>query len=190
MNTIIKMLSNMKKKLRHEIVESIREIIFGLEDSLVSTLGAITGIAVGAQSTYIVILSGLVLIAAEGMSMAAGSYLSSKSAEDAQAVFHKTKGIREHTHPIRSAFVMGAFYFSGGFIPLAPYFFLSVDDALAPSILITAIALFGVGVWAAYFTKRSKLKSGFEMAGVSLAAALVGYLIGRAVATYFGVDVL
>ena len=38
--------------------------------------------------------------------------------------------------------------------------------------------------------KQAKIKSGMEMAGVSLAAALVGYLIGRAVASYFGVDVL
>jgi vacuolar iron transporter family protein len=186
-----KMQNNMSKKsFRHEIVESIREIIFGLEDSLVSTLGAITGIAVGAHSTYIVILSGLVLIAAEGMSMAAGSYLSSKSAEQAEDVFHKRKRGREKARPVRAAVVMGLFYFVGGFIPLAPYFYLSVDDALAPSVIFTALALFALGVWASHYTKRSKIKSGMEMAGVSLAAALVGYLIGRAVASYFGVDVL
>lgn len=60
----------------------MREIVFGLEDSLVSTLGAVTGIAAGTGSRYVVILSGLVLIVVEGLSMAAGSYLSSKSARE------------------------------------------------------------------------------------------------------------
>jgi len=178
-----------KMTFQHEIVESMREIVFGLEDSLVSTLGAITGIAVGAGSTYIVILSGLVLVAAEGMSMAAGSYLSSKSAVDAEVAFHG-KTSNERTHPIRAAVVMGVFYFIGGAVPLAPYFFLEVHSAMIPSVILTAISLFLLGVWAAQFTKRSMWKSGFEMTSVSLAAALVGYIIGRAVASYFGVDVL
>ncbi len=56
-----------------------REMIFGLDDGVVSTLGAITGIAIGTGSAYIVILSGLVIIAVETLSMAAGTYLSSKS---------------------------------------------------------------------------------------------------------------
>jgi len=53
--------------------------VFGVEDSLVSTLGVLTGVAAGTQSTYVVVLSGVVLIFAEGLSMAAGSYLSSKA---------------------------------------------------------------------------------------------------------------
>ncbi len=53
--------------------------MFGVEDSLVSTLGALTGIAAGTQSTYVVVLAGVVLIFAEAVSMTAGSYLSSKA---------------------------------------------------------------------------------------------------------------
>lgn len=59
-----------------------REIVFGLEDSLVSTLGATAGVAVGSGDRYVVILAGLVLVAVEAVSMAAGSYLSTKSAEE------------------------------------------------------------------------------------------------------------
>jgi len=179
-----------KRTLRHEIVDSIREIIFGLEDSLVSTLGAITGIAVGAGSQYIVILSGLVLIAAEGMSMAAGSYLSSKSAAQAEEAFHHNGPAEEAIKPVRAAAVMGVFYFLGGFVPLFPYFMFDVRTAIVPSVVATALVLFLVGVWAATYTKRSKIRSGLEMMFVSLAAAGVGYLIGRAVATFFGVEVV
>lgn len=180
----------MKLKLnRKEIVNNMREIVFGLEDSLVSTLGAITGIAAGAEQTYIVILAGLTLIAVEASSMAAGSYLSSKSYAEAQASQNgKDKCRHVFVHPIQAAVVMGFFYFVGGFVPLAPYFFLPVKDSYLPSIAMTVVVLYLVGVWSAKYTKRSKVKSGLEMAGISLAAAMIGYLIGRLVSYYFGVD--
>ncbi|MBI4256975.1 VIT1/CCC1 transporter family protein [Candidatus Uhrbacteria bacterium] len=182
-----------EKTLQHEIVDSMREIVFGLEDSLVSTMGAITGIAVGTGSTYVVILSGFVILFAEAMSMSAGSYLSTKHAREAEILFHERKGLEIHeeaSHPIRAAMVMGVFYLLGGIIPLVPYFLLPVDRAIVPAIIITACMLFFVGVWAASFTKTSKLQSGIEMTVVSLAAAGIGYAVGRLVASSFGAEVL
>lgn len=61
------------------LFDSIREVVFGLEDGLVSTMGAVAGIAAGTESAHIVVLSGLVIVAVEALSMAAGSYLSNKS---------------------------------------------------------------------------------------------------------------
>lgn len=61
---------------------NIREIVFGLEDSLVSTLGTVSGIAVGSGEVEIVLLAGMVLVVVEAVSMAAGSYLSSKSSAE------------------------------------------------------------------------------------------------------------
>lgn len=180
------------KNLKQEIVGSIREIIFGLEDSLVSTLGALIGIAAGAQSTYIVILSGFVLLAAESTSMAAGSYLSSKSAIEADAQLRRENGdkvVKESRH-IRAAVVMGVSYVLGGLVPLSPFFFFEVNTAIMPSVVLTVFCLFLVGLWASKYTKRPRLRSGFEMAGISLAAALIGYLIGRVVADVFAAGVL
>lgn len=61
--------------LRHKI----RDIVFGFEDGLNSTLGALTGIAAGTGSQQIVVISGFVIVAVESISMAAGTYLSAKS---------------------------------------------------------------------------------------------------------------
>lgn len=58
---------------------AIREAVFGAEDGLVSTFGALTGIAVGTESGPVVVISGFVIVAVESLSMAAGAYLSSKS---------------------------------------------------------------------------------------------------------------
>lgn len=61
------------------LLSAIRELVFGLEDGLVSTMGAVAGVAAGTGDARVVVLSGLVLIAVEALSMAAGSYLSNKS---------------------------------------------------------------------------------------------------------------
>ncbi|MFA6307715.1 MAG: VIT1/CCC1 transporter family protein [Patescibacteria group bacterium] len=62
-----------------KVADSIREIVFGMEDGMVSTLGTITGIAVGSQNHFVVILAGLVIISVESISMGIGVYISNLS---------------------------------------------------------------------------------------------------------------
>lgn len=57
----------------------LRDAVFGVQDGLVSTLGALIGIAEGTRSRTAVIISGIVIVVVESLSMAAGSYLSLKS---------------------------------------------------------------------------------------------------------------
>lgn len=75
------MLGGVWGKLR----ENVRDVVFGLEDSLVSTLGTVTGVAVASNSPFYVVLTGVILVCVEAISMAAGSYLSSKSAKELYA---------------------------------------------------------------------------------------------------------
>lgn len=65
-----------------KISESIREIVFGAEDGMVSTLGALIGIAIGTSNQFTVILAGLVIVAVESTGMSVGSFLSNKSAKE------------------------------------------------------------------------------------------------------------
>lgn len=75
--------ARMQRRRRRDFLGgAMREIVFGLEDSLVSTLGAVTGVAVGSGDRYVIVLSGLVLVAVEAISMSAGSFLSTQSAEE------------------------------------------------------------------------------------------------------------
>jgi len=81
-----------KKFLHHQIgkgsgftakfIGSFKQVVFGLEDGVVSTLGALTGIAGGVQNSHVVILSGFVIIFVESLSMAAGTFLSEKSDQE------------------------------------------------------------------------------------------------------------
>ncbi len=233
----------MKGGLKNRVGFFIREIVFGFEDSLVSTLGVVTGVAAGTQSQFVVVLTGVVLIFVEGLSMAAGSYLSSKSArevfedrkrqdgsrmlqerisdnESLEQALKRKKFSKDQVSriadvltqerklwikevqrceyrfapavsgsPVASGVVMGAFYLIGGIFPLLPYFFLPVLEAIVPSIIITGLVLFGLGFAKGKVVGGHPLKSGFEMTLISLTAALLGYLIGRLVATYFGIDI-
>lgn len=82
---MLKIKENRKDFLHHnnsKIVTAIREIVFGLEDGMVSTLGAVTGVAAGSQDHGIVLLAGFVIISVESISMGIGSYLSNKSEAD------------------------------------------------------------------------------------------------------------
>jgi len=62
-----------------QIVEKIQEIVFGMQDGMVSTLGAITGIAIGSGQKFIILLAGIAIISVESVSMGIGSYTSSRS---------------------------------------------------------------------------------------------------------------
>lgn len=61
------------------IRDRLRDAVFGTQDGLISTMGALVGIAVGTQSAKAVVIAGLAIVGVESLSMAAGSYLSSKS---------------------------------------------------------------------------------------------------------------
>jgi len=65
--------------INEKIIRYMRQLIFGLEDSLVSTFGAITGVAAGSGDSFVVILTGMVIIFVESLSMGVGAYLSAKS---------------------------------------------------------------------------------------------------------------
>jgi len=57
----------------------LREIVFGMEDGMVSTLGAVTGIATATGNHFTTVLAGFVVIAVESISMGVGSYISNKT---------------------------------------------------------------------------------------------------------------
>ena len=59
----------------------IRNFVFGVEDSLVSTVGLLSGVAIAGVEQKYIFITGLILIFVEAFSMAVGSFLSEESAE-------------------------------------------------------------------------------------------------------------
>jgi len=70
---------------KKELIESrarIRELVFGIQDGLMSTVGLLTGVQGATESTAVVIITGLTAMFSGAISMAAGSYLSSSAEKD------------------------------------------------------------------------------------------------------------
>lgn len=63
----------------HQGGSSIRDLIFGVNDGLLSTFSLVTGVAGGTVNNGIILLSGLAGAIAGAISMAAGAYISTKS---------------------------------------------------------------------------------------------------------------
>lgn len=90
-------MNNIIQNNKIRFIQSLRDVVFGLEDGMVSTLGAITGIAIGSQSRFSVVLAGLVIISVESISMGIGSYVSNKSERD-----YDIRKLREQKLDIRN----------------------------------------------------------------------------------------
>jgi VIT1/CCC1 family predicted Fe2+/Mn2+ transporter len=67
----------------------------------------------------------------------------------------------------------------GAIIPVAPYIFFSGMTALTISIVLSGLALFGIGAAITLFTGRTVLYSGSRMVIFGLVAAAITYGIGR-----------
>jgi VIT1/CCC1 family predicted Fe2+/Mn2+ transporter len=59
--------------------ESIRNVIYGVNDGLTATLGVLAGVGGASADSRVVLIGGLSAMVASGVSMAGGAYLASKS---------------------------------------------------------------------------------------------------------------
>src|SRR6266480_3412643 len=85
--------------------------------------------------------------------------------------------------PRASAFLVGTATVVGHFIPLSPFFFVGSDVLLGAvlAILLSGVALFGIGWYEAKITVGSWWREGLEMLVIGLAGGVAGYVIGRLV---------
>ena len=76
----------------------IRDIVFGMEDGLVSNLGIVFAVWSAGSSKTIILLAGLASLFAGAFSMSAGSYLSSKSQREVyESEVEDIKSFIKHT---------------------------------------------------------------------------------------------
>ncbi len=69
-------LGDKKRELERKI--RARELVFGIQDGLLSTVGLLSGVSAATHSRAIVIVTGVAAGVTGGVSMAAGSYLAAQ----------------------------------------------------------------------------------------------------------------
>lgn len=151
----------------------LRNFIFGVEDSLVSTSGLISGVAAAGITRSEIFTTGVVLIFVEAFSMGVGSFLSEGIADD----YMKQK--KMSTKSIIGGIIMMISYFIAGIVPLFPYVFFEVKQAFVISIVGSLIALFLLGSLSAKYFRVKILKHGFRMLLIGGFAILIGIIVGR-----------
>lgn len=67
----------------------------------------------------------------------------------------------------------------GAIIPLLPYFFVGGTPAVAASVVLSGLALFGIGAAITLVTGSSWLRSGLRQLAFGIVAAALTYVVGR-----------
>lgn len=151
-----------------------RNFVFGVEDSLVSTVGLLSGISIAGVNNQTIITTGLVLIFVEAISMGAGSFLSESSVE----IYENQKdGLTDRSYI--DALIMFVSYIIFGFIPLLPYMIFPQTDAFWISIGLSIFILSLFGAIGARVSGTSMWKSVARMVIVGGVAITVGAVVGR-----------
>lgn len=153
-----------------------RNFVFGVEDSLVSTVGLLSGVATAGVETKTIFLTGLILIFVEAFSMGAGSFLSESSTED----FIEKKEMPARKS-IPAAAIMFFSYLVSGFIPLFPYLIFRTPTAVLFSIGLSLVFLFILGLVGAEISKTRRVKSALRMALIGGLAIGAGAFLGKVV---------
>ena len=156
----------MRKKIDSDY---LRNILFGAEDSLVSTVGVLFGLSSSHEFTSrLLIITGMTLIAVEAISMGVGSYL-------AETEVHEIEPKKEHKDStILDGVIMFFSYLFFGFITLFPYIIFPINYAGYISITTTLGFLFLVG-----YAPTNKIRDGLRMFLVAGFAILIGFLIAN-----------
>jgi len=154
----------------------LRNFVFGIEDSLVSTLGVVSGIAIVDVESSIILLTGVVLVFVEAFSMGVGSFLSEESVQELRTRKHAPL-----TASVAGAVVMFVSYVAAGALVLIPYVILVPARALPWSVALSLFALFLLGAFSARLARVSLFSHGLRMMVVGGVAIALGMFVARTV---------
>lgn len=151
----------------------VRNFVFGVEDSLVSTVGLVSGIAFAGVPRSVIVITGIILILVEAFSMGVGSLFSENSAEEFEA---------QHDVPLQKSLggslVMFVSYFLSGMFVILPYVFLPSKNALILSVMLALVSLFVLGSVSAKYSNSSVMNRGIQMVLIGGVAILIGAVAG------------
>lgn len=162
---------NLMRHLKRIAPDYIHSIFFGIEDSLVSTTGALAGIAISSGSKELILATALVIIAVESTSMGASEFLSEETEED-------IKKEKMPANPKISGLLVFLSYIIAGIIPLFPYLILPHIQAIPVSIVSALIGMILLGIAKGKLSKKSPFRSALEVLIIGGIAAGIGIAVG------------
>lgn len=168
--------------LRHYI----RDIVYAANDGLVTTFAVVAGVRGAGLTALAVLALGFANLAADGLAMGIGNYLGIKS-ERAVELGDGYEEWHESLHAVQHGCVTWIAFITAGLLPLVPFLCGADVRAGAPvSVLVTGLALFGVGAARSVVTLQPAWRGGLEMLVVGCLAGVAAYGAGWAVESALG----
>jgi len=142
----------------------VRNFVYGIEDSLLSTTGVVVGLEWAGLARRDIVVTGIILVLVEALSMSFGSFVS----EDA---FVEHASVSAPKKVVVYAAVMFLSYALAGMIPLAP-FMLGAREAWRWSAALAVLAL-GTIVFTVQPKRTSLKKRAIKAGGLTATGAVI-----------------
>lgn len=168
-------------KIKVHFEDYLREFVYGGIDGAVTTFAVVAGATGAGFDTIVVIVLGFANLVADGVSMAVGSYLSTKS--ELEVEVKKGKKREEEVSPIINGVTTFAAFVAVGLVPLLSYtldLFVSgtIPNQFVISMVLTTAAFVGIGVLKAKVASTSVVRGVLETVVLGVIAAGFAYGLG------------
>lgn len=180
----MKSTTNERKFEAHFLMESIA---FGLTDGVICFLGIIVGVARATSNPTLVIIAGIVGGIADALGNSIGFFISQET-ERAVQIREVEQGTNTGIHSKKEVWMSGIFSFLTTILALilllSPFTFLSVWPATTLSFSIGTVLSFSLGSYVGKLGKKNSFKSGVKYACITIAGAVISYVIGEVLSIY------
>jgi VIT1/CCC1 family predicted Fe2+/Mn2+ transporter len=145
------------------------DFVFGSVDGLVTTFAVVSGVIGAGLSAAVILILGFANLFADGFSMAASNYLSTKSENDMG---------QNKKSAICAALATFFAFIVVGLIPLLSFIFDFNQDKFKSTIILTGTAFILIGYIKGLVTKKNKFISATQTFLIGTLAALIAYYVG------------
>jgi VIT1/CCC1 family predicted Fe2+/Mn2+ transporter len=158
--------------------------VYGANDGVITTFAVVAGVAGGALPPAAVLIVGVANLAADGLSMGVGNFLSIRAHQSAR----RAEGLSpDEPYPARHGAATFAAFAVAGAVPLVPYLVsIPASTRSAASVLLTLVVLFAIGAARALVTADRWWKAGLEALSLGALVALAAYAAGWTAAALIG----
>ncbi|NLP03685.1 MAG: rubrerythrin family protein [Fibrobacter sp.] len=164
--------------INEERLHYIGSVVLGLNDALVELTGTLAGLSLSLRNSRLVAVAGLITGIAASLSMAASEYLSTKSEKTSVK------------NPVRASVVTGTAYVATVFVLILPFLLLTNTVVALGLTLVTVLMIIACFTYYISVTHDLSFSRKFaEMAGISVAVAMITFLIGYFIQRFWNIEV-
>jgi len=175
-------MENTAKEQKFEVHYLMESIAFGLTDGVICFLGIIVGVARATSNPTLVIIASIAGGIADALGNSVGFFIS-QTTERAVQIYGVEQGTESRVHSKREVWMSGVFSFLATIVALifliSPFTFLSIWNATYVSFTIGTVMSFILGSYVGKIGKENPYKSGLKYAIITVAGALIAYIVGE-----------